>query len=199
MTESNKYQNDKHWQELATWGKDLGLSTWGKEIVNMSPIHSKLFMGSRLSAQEVIDKGILRDQHNRFYTAKHFHCICVASENTCAYCSISPNHSSFDIKDRAHEDDAFLQKAVECAKKIRKKLKWGKYTLVHCHSGRNRSALVILIYCAMYTTLTYEEALYTIRKINSFRFSMQSTLQNTSFTSHVRLQWDNLKKHKSLH
>ena len=192
----NKYRNDKKWEELASWGSDLGLSTWGKEIVCMNTIHPLLFMGSRLSAQEVIDKGNLFDQNKYTYKGSKFHVICVASDSTCQYCESSNRFQQYDIRDVDHEDELFLQTAIKTADTIHSKLSAGKYVLVHCHSGRNRSALAILVYCARYTDLSYEDALYQIRLLNSSRFSMQQTLQNNSFTSAVRRNWAEIKSTK---
>ena len=189
----SKYENDKSWEELATWGKDLGINTWSKDIVSMNTIHPKLFMGSRLSAQEVIDKGKLTDQDGKIYTASKFHVVCVASEKTCQYCEISDKFKGYDIQDRNQQSDDFLNTGIKTAKHIHKKLRHGNYVLVHCHSGRNRSALAILLYAGMYTNLTYEDALHKIKLHNSSRFSMQSTLQNNQFTQSVKQNWSNLK------
>ena len=193
---AGKYKNDNKWSDIASWGSDLGLSTWNDEIVCMSTIHPKLFMGSRLSAQSVIDKKDLIDQNNHRYKGNKFNLVCVASESTCKYCEISDKFQNYDIRDTNHEDDLFIDTAIKTADYIRKCLKRGKLTLVHCHSGRNRSALAVLVYCAKYTDLNYENSLYQIRLLNSSRFSMQSTLQNTTFTSAVRRNWDKIKKSK---
>ncbi len=192
----SKYKNDKKWEDMASWGGELGLTSWGKEIVSMHTIHKKLFMGSRLSAQEVIDKGNLYDQLKNKYKGSQFNLVCVASESTCSYCEISTKFSKYDIKDQNHEDDAFLKTAIKTADHINNMLRRGRKVLVHCHSGRNRSALAVLVYCGKYTNLTYENALFEVRKLNSSRFPMQSTLQNTTFTSTVRKNWDDLKKSK---
>ncbi len=196
VTASNDFHNDEKWEEMANWGKDLGLATWGKDVVRMSSIHTRLFMGSRLSAQEVIDNGTLKDQDNKHYRASRFHLVCVASDSTCKYCTMSSKYKKYDIKDTNHEDTQFIKTAIKTAKCINNILKWGGYVLVHCHSGRNRSALAVLVYCAKYTNLTYENALYQIRILNSSRFPMQSTLQNTSFTSAVRNNWQNIRDNK---
>lgn len=196
MGRSSKFQNDGKWQEIASWGSDLGLKTWGKDVVCMSSIDPNLFMGSRLSAQEVIDKGKLIDQNMHTYNARNFHLVCVASASTCEYCVLSDKYQNYDIRDINHEDDLFLKTASKTADCIRRKLRWGKKVLVHCHSGRNRSALAVLVYCAKYTNKTYEDSLYQIRLMNVSRFPMQSTLQNSSFTSAVRRNWDDLRNNK---
>lgn len=191
---TNKYSNDKKWQELASWGKDLGLNSWGEEIVAMKSIHPRLFMGSRLSAQVVIDKGKLHDQDGNIYPTRGFHVVCVASAKTCEYCELSTNFKKYDIQDRNNQSDDFVEIAMETARHMHKKLKKHNHVLVHCHSGRNRSALAVLVYAAMYTQLSYEDALYKIRRDNSSRFSMQSTLQNNAFTAAINTQWLDLRK-----
>jgi len=191
-----KYKNDDKWNDIASWGASMGLSTWGEEIVCMKSIHPKLFMGSRLSAQSVIDKKDLVDQDKLIYKGRNFHLVCVASESTCKYCEISDKYKKYDIRDTNHEDDLFIKTAVKTADYIKRCLSRGRLTLVHCHSGRNRSALAILVYCAKYTDLTYENALHQIRLMNSSRFPMQSTLQNTTFTTAVRRNWDTIRSSK---
>jgi protein-tyrosine phosphatase len=151
-------------------------------------------MGSRLSAQEVIDKGNLYDQNKQQYSGKDFHIICVASPETCEYCSMSDKFNSYRIHDKADvvaDDIKDMIERVVC--KMHKKLKKNK-VMVHCHSGRNRSALAILAYCAKYTNYTYGEALFQIRSLNSHRFPMQSTLQNNEFTSFMRRHWDEFRE-----
>lgn len=197
MEKKNKYKNDTKWADMAAWGKDIGLSTWGAEVVCMKSINTNLFMGSRLSAQSVIDKGKLVDQDKKRYDAKHFHLVCVASDSTCQYCEISNKYKNYDMKDKHHENDLFLETAIKTADHIHNQLKWGRKVMVHCHSGRNRAALAVIVYCARYTDYTYNDALYQIRLLNSSRFPMQSTLQNNSFTSTVREKWDTIKKQKS--
>lgn len=191
---SDKYKNDKKWQDLASWGKEYGTSSWGKEIVQMHTIHTKLFMGSRLSAQVVIDKGKLYDQFQRIYPARKFHVVCIASENTCQYCEMSSNFKGYDMQDRHYETDVFIMTALKTADHIHKKLRRGKYVLVHCHSGRNRSALAVLVYALKYTNLTYEEAVHEIKQINSFRFPTQKTLQNDKFLSAVHMYCSEIKE-----
>lgn len=189
----DKYKNDPKWRNIASWGSELGLNTWGTEIVKMDTIHANLYMGSRLSAQEVIDHGKLYDQYDNMYNARKFALVCIASKSTCEYCELSSKYSKFDVQDKDYEDDHFLKTVVKTADHIHKKLKWKKSVLVHCHTGRNRSALAILVYCAKYTEMTFEDALYQIRRLNSKRFPMQSTLQNTTFTTFVRNKWNDLK------
>lgn len=196
MDKIDKYKNDSKWAEMASWGKDVGLSTWGAEVVSMTSIHTNLFMGSRLSAQQVIDKGHLVDQNRKRYDAAKFHLVCVASDSTCKYCEISNKYKKYDMKDKNHEDDEFLDTAIRTADHIHSQLRWGRKVMVHCHSGRNRSALAVLVYCARYTNYTYANALYQIRLLNQSRFPMQSTLQNNSFTSAVRRNWDDIKTKK---
>lgn len=193
VSSKKTYENDKSWQALASWGKDIGVNSWDKNIVVMSNIHPKLFMGSRLSAQEVIDKGNLIDQNGTNYKASKFFVVCVASDRTCQYCEISSNFKGYDIHDRKNQQDDFLNTGIQTAKHIHRMLKKGNYVLVHCHSGRNRSALAILIYAAIYTNMSYENALHVIKKQNISRFPMQSTLQNTQFTQSVKQNWDKLK------
>lgn len=189
----DRYKGDKHWKTLASCGKDLSLKAWGDEIVCMHLVHPNLFMGSRLSAQVVIDKGHLKDLDGKIYLSHNFHTICVASEKTCEYCEMSKKFHGYDIQDRMNQKDDFLGTAIRTANQIHKLLKNGKLVLVHCHSGRNRSALAILVYAGIYTDMPYANALYNIRACNSKRFSMQSTLQNTQFTSTISLNWDNLR------
>lgn len=191
-TSFDKYKKDIRWLDIASWGKELGVSNWGKDIANMKSIHPNLFMGSRLSAQEVIDKGSFVDQNKKIYKAGKFYCICVASDYTCEYCEMSKSYKSFDMNDRHDMEENWLDVAKKTAKKINSLLLSGKYVLVHCHSGRNRSALAILVYCAMYTNLSYSDAIHEIKSQNSHRFAVQSTLQNTTFTTKVREEWDNL-------
>ena len=193
-TASNKFANDTKWARIAAEGKLTGSSHWGTQIVRLDSIHRNLFMGSRLSAQEVIDKGRLKDQHQNIYDAKQFHVVCVASENTCAYCTISDKYKNYEMQDRQNQTEDFLQTAIKTADHIHKKLKAGKHVIVHCHAGRNRSALSVLIYCARHTNMTYEESLYQIRLLNISRFPMQSTLQNNQFTTSVRINWDKIRK-----
>ena len=150
-------------------------------------------MGSRLSAQVVIDKGRLYDQNHKSYSPQIFETVCVASQKACDYCKISKKYKKYDMHDRQNQDDNFLSTAIETAEHIHNRLKKGKNVLVHCHSGRNRSALSILVYCAMYTDKTFDKALQEIRKQNSSRFDPHKTLQNTQFTSKVREKWDELK------
>ena len=188
----SKYQNDKKWAEIVQWSSELGINSWGKEIVHMHTINKNLYMGSRLSAQEVIDKGNLIDQNKVIYDAKTFYLMCIASKKTCEYCEISSKYTSYNIKDDGTMDDESKKIIEKVADSIHKKLRRSKL-LVHCHSGRNRSALAILAYCARYTDYTYENALYQIRYLNSHRFPMQSTLQNSSFTSFMRSNWDSFK------
>ena len=192
VSASSIYKNDHSWEEKAKWGKELGVNTWGKEIVCMDTIHKHLFMGSRFSAQQVIDNRTLTDQYGNIYSTKKFYTVCVASERTCEYCVMSSRFSRYNIHDRANQTDDFIAIAKQTAKQIRKKLRAGHHVLVHCHSGRNRSALAILVYCASYTYMTYENALLQIRRHNSSRFSSQSTLQNGQFTTSVREQWNQL-------
>ena len=97
------------------------------------------------------------------------------------------------MQDKDHKNDHFLKEAVKTADHIHRKLRWKKNVLVHCHDGRNRSALAILVYCARHTDMTYETALHQIKLLNSHRFPMQSTLQNNALTSFVRLKWKELK------
>lgn len=196
MKNKNKYQNDKSWEELAVWGKDLGINTWNKNIVSMESIHPKLFMGSRLSAQEVIDGKKLTDQNGKIYIASKFHVVCVASKKTCQYCELSNKYKGYDIQDRHEQSDEFLKTGIQTAKFIHKNLGAGKYVMVHCHSGRNRSALALLLYAALYTDMSYEVALHKIRMHNSSRFSMQKTLQNNQFTQTVKENWENLRINK---
>ena len=190
---AHKYKNDTQWRDIAAWGAELGLSSWGPEIVKMDSIHPNLYMGSRLSAQEVIDGGNLHDQHDAVHKAKKFALVCIASNSTCQYCEISSEYARFDMQDKDHKNDHFLKEAVKTADHIHRKLRWKKNVLVHCHAGRNRSALAILVYCARHTDMTYETALHQIKLLNSHRFPMQSTLQNNAFTSFVRLKWKELK------
>lgn len=181
---------------MASFGKDLGLSTWGAGIVHMHSIHPRLFLGSRLSAQAIIDNGQLYDQNKKYYKANAFYSVCVAAGSTCNYCEISSKYKRYDITDSNHEDDAFLETVMMTADHIHSKLRRGKKVIVHCHSGRNRAALAVLVYCARHKdpkVWTYEKSLYEIRLLNSSRFSMQSTLQNNSFTSAVRRNWDTLR------
>tara|TARA_B110000008_G_scaffold87904_1_gene89940 strand:- start:4941 stop:5540 length:600 start_codon:yes stop_codon:yes gene_type:complete len=191
---SGKYKNDKKWEDLASWGKDLGVTSWSKDIVCMDTIHPKLFMGSRLSAQAILDKNKLSDQYKYSYKGSCFHTLCIASDSTCKYCEVSSKFKKYDLQDVDHQDEVFLSTAINTAKKVRKLLRRGRKVLVHCHTGRNRSALVILVYCARYTNMTYEQSLHEIRRLNSSRFPMQSTLQNGSFTSAVRRNWEKLRK-----
>lgn len=193
LDEQNTFQNDKKWERIASSGSSTGTTSWTKDIVRMKTIHPKLFMGSRLSAQEVIDKGQLKDQDNNFYDAKRFHTLCVASNSTCEYCVVSSQYQGFDMYDRANQDTSFLSTALESAKHLKKKLDRGKNVIVHCHSGRNRSALVVMVFTAQNTSLSYEEALYQVRYLNSHRFPMQSTLQNNQFTSHLRENWTKIR------
>lgn len=191
------YKNDRKWETMASWADELGVKSWGAEIVQISNIHPYLFMGSRLSAQAVIDRGKLIDQHDKKYDAGKFNVICVASDEVCAYCNTSSKYSSFEIHDRDAETN-FLAAAIAAADIIHKHTKQKKHVLVHCHAGRNRAALAILVYCAKYTMLSYTDALFHIRKSNSSRFPMQQTLQNNSFTSTVRMEWDNIRNHKNI-
>lgn len=192
-----KYINDQRWKELATWGKHVGVSSWGEEIVCMDSIHPKLFMGSRLSAQVIIDKKNLMDPTGNIYKADRFCVVCVASEKTCQYCEMSKKFKRYDIQDRHNQSDNFLEIAIQTAHHIRNKLRAGKHVLVHCHSGRNRSALAILVYAGMYTNMTYENALHSIKLNNSSRFPIQSTLQNNQFTSVISSKWNELKSKSS--
>ena len=194
VVSSSKFEGDKKWARIAAAGRETGSSHWGKQIVKLDIIHPRLFMGSRLSAQEVIDKGRLKDQNENIYDAKQFHLVCVASESTCEYCSISDRYKNYEMQDREFQDDGFLETAVKTADHIHKKLSKGKHVIVHCHAGRNRSALAVLVYCARHTNMSYEEALHQIRLLNSSRFPMQSTLQNNQFTSSVRNNWDKIRK-----
>ena len=190
-----QYRHDSRWAQIAKWSEELGVKSWNKNVVCMSAIHPQLLMGSRLSAQCIIDGNDLCDQFGRVYTdSSKLRMICVASNDTCAYCGHSKRFSFFCVRDKEHDTSAYLEVVVAAAKLMHKFLSRNKIVLVHCHSGRNRSALVILVYCAMYTNLTYEEALFSIRKHNSSRFETQNTLKNSSFTSHVRMQWNELKK-----
>jgi predicted protein tyrosine phosphatase len=188
-----KYEGDTQWRTLASSGKALGMKTWGEEIVSMHPVHPNLFMGSRLSAQAVIDKRHLKDMKGQLYPSHKFNIICVASEKTCMYCEMSSKFHGYDIQDRMNQQDDFLGTAIKTAKHIHNMLTAGKLVLVHCHMGRNRSALAVLVYAGLYTDMTYENALYRIRLCNSSRFSMQSTLQNTQFTSTIRTNWKQLR------
>ena len=193
VNDNNKrFKNDKKWERLATFGTHLKTRTWGKEIVCMDTLHPKLFMGSRLSAQQVIDNAKLLDTNGIQHDTKNFFLVCVASGRTCEYCVMSNKYKAYDMQDRNKQSDDFLDTAVKTAKHIHSKLIQGKSVLVHCHSGRNRSALVMLVYAAMYTDLPYEKALYQIKKHNSKRFDMQSTLQNNQFTYTVSNNWNTL-------
>ena len=195
ISRKKTFENDPKWERIAsTWSQELGMSSWGKEIVHMNTIHCNLFMGSRLSAQEIIDKGNLYDQNKQQYSGKDFHIICVASPETCEYCTMSDKFNSYRIHDRADvvaDDIKDMIERIVC--KMHKKLKKNK-VMVHCHSGRNRSALAILAYCAKYTKYTYGDALFQIRSLNSHRFPMQSTLQNNEFTSFMRTHWDEFRE-----
>lgn len=188
------FENDLKWQQIAsTWSQELGMTSWNKDIVHMNKIHTNLFMGSRLSAQEIIDKGDLYDQNKQKYSGKEFHVICVASPETCEYCLMSNKFNSYKIHDQvdvvADDIKDMIQNVVS---KMHNKLKKYK-VLVHCHSGRNRSALAILAYCAKYTNYTYGEALFIIRNLNSHRFPMHKTLQNSEFTTFMRTHWDEFR------
>jgi len=191
-TMTSKYENDKTWENITKWSAELGIKSWSSSVVCMYTIHPRLFMGSRLSAQTIIDKGVFKDQDGVAHEAKAFRSVCVASERTCAYCESSSKYQHFEVHDRQHTDEDFLETVITCCKKMHKMLRRGNLVLVHCHSGRNRSALAVLVYCAMYTDMSYEDALFQVRKLNSTRFSMQSTLQNSSFTSFVRANWQQL-------
>ena len=189
------YQNDTKWEELAKWSEEMGIQSWNKNVVCMSTIHPCLLMGSRLSVQKLIDGATLCDQYGQVYAdSKRLHMLCVASSKTCQYCIASKRFNYFYVQDRDHNDDLFLDTVQKAARLLRKLLLMKRIVLVHCHSGRNRSALLILVYCAMYTDYTYAQALFKIRKYNSSRFRMQSTLSNSSFIASVRQKWDEMRE-----
>lgn len=192
------HANDNRWSEIAQWSSELGISTWGGEIVSMPQIHPFLFMGSRLSAQRIIDGQELKDTQGKVYAGQQFDTVCIASDSTCEYCNISERYKRFLLRDQEFRDASFLKHAVAAAAAMHAKLMKGKHILVHCHSGRNRCALAILMYCCKYTNFSYEHALYLIRLQNSKRFSMQSTLQNSSFTRYARLNWDKIRSNSTL-
>lgn len=194
-----QYRNDKKWENIAKWSEELGVQPWGKSVVSMPTIHFGLLMGSRLSAQKIIDGQTVSDQYgNEYKNSKNLRVICVASEKTCEFCNADKRFVTFGIRDKNHESNDFLDEVQKAAEQLNKFLTAGLRVLVHCHSGRNRSALIILIYCAMYTKLSYTESLHKIRVYNKSRFPMQSTLKNSSFTSHVRLNWDTIQETHSL-
>lgn len=191
---SSQFKNDKYWEDRAKWGKEMNMKTWNKNVSKMDAIAENLYMGSRLSAQQVIDKGNFSDQYGNIYDAKQFHTICVASGDTCDYCQTSSKYNNYHIYDRHNQSDDFLGTALVCARKMHKYLRRKKNVLVHCHSGRNRSALVILVYAALYTDLTFEESICKIRQCNSHRFEKSATLQNNQFTQLIKERWHTLRQ-----
>ena len=191
----NPYANDKKWEQLAKQSEELGIESWNADVVCLKTIHPHLIMGSRWSAQNVLDGKSVLDQYNTEYRdSKTLKTLCIANKETCAYCTSSKRYAFHFLEDRHFGSDTkYLSHVCQAAKHLHSELLTGNTVLVHCHSGRNRSALVILVYCCMFTNLSYEDALFMIRKYNSRRFSMQSTLKNSSFTSHVRINWNSIR------
>lgn len=191
----HKYTNDKSWERLASEGRHIGLSVWNMNVARLVPLHSRLFMGSRLSAQQVIDGAHFKDQFGVTYEAKMFDIVCVASGRTCDFCEISEQYKQFHMFDRhgASSED-FINTSIQSARYIQTRLAKGRHVLVHCHSGRNRSALSILVYAAIYTTLSFEESVNLIRASNASRFPHRSTLQNRQFLIAVKENWEWLRK-----
>ena len=189
------YRNDKKWAQLAKWSHEMGIPSWSARVVRMSSIHPGILMGSRLSAQSIIDGESLSDQDGTEHRdGKRFHILCVARMQTCGFCQHSNRFHSVIIRDRdASTNIEFLKNAQVAASLLFRLLQGGNTVLVHCHSGRNRSALVILVYCAMYTSLSFDASLYRIKNYNSRRFSRKDTLSNRSFVTKVKENWEDLR------
>ena len=192
------YQNDPKWRELSNWGKELGVSSWRSDVVVMDAIHPNILMGSRLSVQELIDGNTIKDQHGGVYDFRRMHFLCAASARTCEYCSVTSQGTAFHLRDRNENDSKFLHDTIQAARHLRNSIKKKHFVLVHCHSGRNRSALVILVYCAMFTGLSYDDSVRLIKDNNATRFPRSSTLKNSSFTRIVKVNWEDLRRCKPL-
>lgn len=190
------YRHDKKWGQLAKWSNELGIPSWSSSVVRMASIHPNLLMGSRLSAQSIIDGCAIKDQDETEHRDnKHFHILCVARSKTCSFCDHSSRFHSVVIRDRdIGSNPEMMDNAKVAADLLHTLLSKKKIVLVHCHSGRNRSALVILVYCARYTSLTFDASLFRIKRYNGRRFSEKHTLSNTSFVRCVRRNWDELRQ-----
>lgn len=187
------FKGDRKWRSLSQWGKELGVLSWTSSVVSMPSIHPNILMGSRLSVQELIDGNEVTDQFRTDYRMSDLVFLCAASSKTCEYCEYTDRARAFHLRDRHEHDSAFLELAVRAAQRLRTMLSKRERVLVHCHSGRNRSALVILIYAAMYTDLEYEQAVSYIKDYNASRFPRASTLKNTSFTRMVSANWGSMR------
>ena len=191
------FKGDPKWQELSQWGRELGVSTWTSKIVSMPTFHANLFMGSRLSVQNLIDGKEVVDQYNKVYNMHNMQFSCVASQKTCHYCDFTSKGTAFNMRDRNEQDSDFLNVAVQAAENLHRALSKGN-VLVHCHSGRNRSALIVLVYAAMYTNFDYNTSLSMIKNYNASRFPRASTLINSSFTRIVEVNWDDIRSNRTL-
>lgn len=188
------FKNDKKWEQLASWSDELGVPSWSSSVVCMRDIHPNLLMGSRYSAQKLMDGDVIKDQDGTEYkNSRTMRILCTASKKTCEYCNYGLRYHLFVIRDASHDNNQFLRVAVRAAAMLQKLLSKNNKVLVHCHSGRNRSALVILVYCALYTNWTYAQSLHKVRTYNTSRFSMQNTLANATFTREVRMNWEAIR------
>ena len=191
------FRDDPKWRELSQWGKELGVSSWTSKVVLMPSIHRNLLMGSRLSVQNLIDGEEVVDQFKSSYNIHNIQFLCAASEKTCRYCDFTNKGVAFNLRDRDEQDSAFLANGIEAAFQLHRMLA-RSHVLVHCHSGRNRSALVILLYAALFTHLEYDEAVSTIKNYNASRFPRESTLKNSSFTRIVKINWKDIRERRNL-
>lgn len=195
----DEFKGDPKWRELSKWGKELGVSSWTAAVVTMPAIHPYILMGSRLSVQNIIDGQGVQDQFGNVFTLqKNLFFLCAASGRTCDYCDATNKGTAFHLRDRDERDSVFLNGAIQAAQHLHAELRKKHYVLVHCHSGRNRSALVILVFCALYTNLSFNEAVRIIKDYNSSRFPRSSTLKNSSFSKIVQVNWDTIRSNKTV-
>ena len=192
-----RFQHDKKWEKIAHWSHELGIPSWSTGVACMKTIHPRILMGSRLSVQRIMDGGTVTDQFAQKYSnGPSLVTLCAASESTCEYCSSSRRFHTFVMHDRSDSDGDFMLVAQQAARAMHGFLQQNKTVLVHCHSGRNRSALVVLVYCAMFTPCNYSNALLRVRTHNSKRFPPQQTLSNVAFRTELQRVWDELKRGK---
>ena len=165
-------------------------------IVHLHDFHPSLFMCSLVTVRGFLEKSEANDQFNNTHSLKGTHFICVASSTVSREFKGNPRVTSVVLRDIAHNAcDEFLDTALSAARLVHRKLVRGQRVVVFCNMGRNRAALVCLLYCMLYSSVTESAAaIKYIKNQNRPRMRPIMILSNPIFVRCARGEWQKRKR-----
>ena len=125
------------------------------DAVHLPQIHKRLYLASLDGARQLGGKDVAT--------------ICVAGRETCSYMKKHPSkYRAYIIAADTTFMDLRTFKRVfnHAAELIRDQLNQGRYVIVHCYAGINRSVTSILRYIQLFTNKDWREARDYIRTRN---------------------------------